>query len=153
MGDSSLSSGGGNIIGGPLSDNDNYSQQSSLLAVDYGVGGTTGSSSTHSSTTAATTTATTSTITTTLNKLDNEETSLSKDIQRTISQMNELINTKMAPSSECTGKAQHALLVKRYREIVFDCNAEYSKTCASIVRRREAHVTASVSADNNDNNG
>ena len=152
MGDSSLSSGGNNIIGGPLSDNDNYSQQSSLLAVDYGVGGTTGSSSTHSSTT-ATATATTSTITTTLNKLDNEETALSKDIQRTISQMNELINTKMAPSSECTGKAQHALLVKRYREIVFDCNAEYSKTCASIVRRREAHVTASVSGDNNDNNG
>jgi hypothetical protein len=67
--------------------------------------------------------------------------------------MNELINTKMAPSSECTGKSQHALLVKRYREIVFDCNAEYSKTCASIVRRREAHVTASVSGGNNDNNG
>jgi Golgi SNAP receptor complex protein 1 len=150
LGDSSLSSGGSTIIGGPLSDNDNYSQQSSLLAVDYGVGGTTGSSSTHSSTTA---TATASTITTTLNKLDNEETALSKDIQRTISQMNELINTKMAPSSECTGKAQHALLVKRYREIVFDCNAEYSKTCASIVRRREAHVTASVSGGNNDSNG
>jgi Golgi SNAP receptor complex protein 1 len=146
------SSGGGNNSGGPLSDNDNYSQQSSLLAVDYGVGGTTGSSSTHSSTT-ATATATTSTITTTLNKLDNEETALSKDIQRTISQMNELINTKMAPSSECTGKAQHALLVKRYREIVFDCNAEYSKTCASIVRRREAHVTASVRDGNNDKNG
>jgi Golgi SNAP receptor complex protein 1 len=60
--------------------------------------------------------------------------------------MNELINTKMAPSSECTGKAQHALLVKRYREIVFDCNAEYSKTCASIVRRREARELFSSAA-------
>ena len=67
----------------------------------------------------------------------------------------------MAPSSECTGKAQHALLVKRYREIVFDCNAEYSKTCASIVRRREARELFSSAAavgglgggDNNDNNG
>ena len=56
---------------------------------------------------------------------------LSKDIQRTISKMNELINTK------------HALLVKRYREIVFDCNAEYSKTCASIVRRRKARNSIS----------
>jgi Golgi SNAP receptor complex protein 1 len=78
-----------------------------------------------------------------INLLDNEETALSKDIQRIISQINELINTKMAPSSECTGKAQHALLVKRYREIVFDCNAEYSKTCASIVRRRKARNSIS----------
>jgi Golgi SNAP receptor complex protein 1 len=29
--------------------------------------------------------------------------------------------------------------VKRYREIVFDCNAEYGKTRAGIARRRETH--------------
>ena len=117
-----------------MNQDDNYSQQSSLLAIDYGVGSTntnTGSGTRHHESSTATST-------TIQHKLDSEESLLSKDIQRTISQMNELISTKMAPASECTGRPQHALLVKRYREIVFDCGAEYGKTCASILRRREA---------------
>jgi Golgi SNAP receptor complex protein 1 len=55
-----------------------------------------------------------------------------------MSSMAELINTRMAPAAERTGRSQHSLLVKRYREILFDCNADYSKTSAAVARRREA---------------
>ena len=53
--------------------------------------------------------------------LDEEEATLSKDIHRTMSTMTDLLNTKMAPAAERTGRSQHLLLVKRYREILFDC--------------------------------
>ncbi|KAL7531060.1 hypothetical protein ACHAXR_008482 [Thalassiosira sp. AJA248-18] len=70
--------------------------------------------------------------------IDEEEALLSKDIHRTMSTMTELINTKMAPAAERTGRSQHSLLVKRYREILFDCGADYNKTSAAVARRREA---------------
>eukprot|EP00581_Thalassiosira_minuscula_P014191 CAMPEP_0183722928 /NCGR_PEP_ID=MMETSP0737-20130205/14726_1 /TAXON_ID=385413 /ORGANISM="Thalassiosira miniscula, Strain CCMP1093" /LENGTH=275 /DNA_ID=CAMNT_0025953175 /DNA_START=446 /DNA_END=1273 /DNA_ORIENTATION=+ len=70
--------------------------------------------------------------------IDEEEATLSKDIHRTMSTMTELINTKMAPAAERTGRSQHSLLVKRYREILFDCGADYNKTSAAVARRREA---------------
>lgn len=110
------------------SDNDAYSQYSSLLAVDYGVGGGNSTSKNismkdnHS----------------TKSSIDDEELSLSKDIQRAMATMNDLIHTKMAPAAERTGRAQHSLLVKRYREILFDCGTDYSKTSAAVSRRREA---------------
>jgi Golgi SNAP receptor complex protein 1 len=72
------------------------------------------------------------------NNLDEEEATLSKDIHRTMSTMTELINTKMAPAAERTGRSQHLLLVKRYREILFDCGADFNKTSAAVARRREA---------------
>jgi Golgi SNAP receptor complex protein 1 len=112
--------------------------------VDYGVGSANNNNNNNTSSSSSSSggntynSSNTATTTTTLDKLDNEESALSNDIQRTISQMNELINTKMSPSAECTGRAQHALLVRRYREIVFDCGAEYGKTRAGIARRREA---------------
>lgn len=71
-------------------------------------------------------------------KIDEEEALLSKDIHRTMSTMTELINTKMAPAAERTGRSQHSLLVKRYREILFDCGADFNKTSAAVARRREA---------------
>ena len=70
--------------------------------------------------------------------MEEEEATLSKDIHRTMSTMTELINTKMAPAAERTGRSQHSLLVKRYREILFDCGADFNKTLASVQRRREA---------------
>ncbi|KAL9184856.1 hypothetical protein ACHAXT_002633 [Thalassiosira profunda] len=70
--------------------------------------------------------------------IDAEEALLSKDIHRTMSTMTELINTKMAPAAERTGRSQHSLLVKRYREILFDCGADFNKTSAAVARRREA---------------
>jgi Golgi SNAP receptor complex protein 1 len=73
-----------------------------------------------------------------IKSIEEEEATLSKDIHRTMSTMTELINTKMAPAAERTGRSQHSLLVKRYREILFDCGADFNKTSASVQRRREA---------------
>ncbi len=70
--------------------------------------------------------------------VDEEEAMLSKDIHRTMSTMTELIATRMAPAAERTGRPQHSLLVKRYREILFDCGADFSKTSAAVARKREA---------------
>mmetsp|Transcript_14560 Transcript_14560/g.18466 ORF Transcript_14560/g.18466 Transcript_14560/m.18466 type:complete len:282 (+) Transcript_14560:274-1119(+) len=103
------------------SDNDPLGQQSSLM-IDSG-----GSSSSY-----------TTNSQTNKSNLDEEEATLSKDIHRTMSTMTELINTKMAPAAERTGRSQHLLLVKRYREILFDCGADFNKTSAAVARRREA---------------
>lgn len=70
--------------------------------------------------------------------LHEEESTLSSDISRTISAMSDLINNRMSPASEKTGRSQHILLVKRYREILFDCSADFQKTSAAVARRREA---------------
>mmetsp|Transcript_31301 Transcript_31301/g.65921 ORF Transcript_31301/g.65921 Transcript_31301/m.65921 type:complete len:290 (-) Transcript_31301:262-1131(-) len=109
---------------GPSSDNDAFSQRSSLL--DHAETGT--ASSSYSDNKSKDTT----------KNIDEEEALLSKDIHRTMSTMTELINTKMAPAAERTGRSQHSLLVKRYREILFDCGADYNKTSAAVARRREA---------------
>jgi len=69
---------------------------------------------------------------------EEEEAALSADIHRTMSTMTDLLNTKMAPAAERTGRSQHSLLVKRYREILFDCGADFHKTSAAVQRRREA---------------
>jgi len=70
--------------------------------------------------------------------IEEEESLLSNDISRTISAMSDLVNNRMAPASERTGRSQHTLLVKRYREILFDCSTDYQKTSAAVMRRREA---------------
>mmetsp|Transcript_40973 Transcript_40973/g.49867 ORF Transcript_40973/g.49867 Transcript_40973/m.49867 type:complete len:285 (-) Transcript_40973:143-997(-) len=66
-----------------------------------------------------------------------EESTLSNDISRTISQMSEIVNKRMAPAAEVTGRNQHLLLVKRYREILFDRTTDYEKTRAAMARKRE----------------
>lgn len=71
-------------------------------------------------------------------KDNDEESSLSSDISRTISAMSDLVNDRMSPAADKTGRSQHALLVKRYREILFDCSADFQKTSAAVQRRREA---------------
>jgi len=70
--------------------------------------------------------------------IEEEESILSNDISRTISAMSDLVNNRMAPASERTGRSQHTLLVKRYREILFDCSTDFQKTSAAVMRRREA---------------
>jgi len=59
------------------------------------------------------------------------------DISRTISAMSDLVNSRMHPAAERTGRNQHVQLVKRYREILFDCTADYKKTSAAVARKRE----------------
>ena len=70
--------------------------------------------------------------------INEEESSLSSDISRTIAAMSDLINNRMSPAAEKTGRSQHVLLVKRYREILFDCSTDFQKTSAAVARRREA---------------
>jgi len=67
-----------------------------------------------------------------------EEKQLANEINRTLSALNELINTKMAPAAEKSGKSQHLQLVKRYREILFDSTNDFKKTSGSISRQRES---------------
>jgi len=66
-----------------------------------------------------------------------EEAALRSDIQRTLSTLSNLIQDKLAPASECSGKAQHQILVKRYREILFDLTGDFQKTSALFNRKRE----------------
>merc|ERR1740139_1733347 len=69
---------------------------------------------------------------------EEEEANLSKEINRSLSLLSDLINTKMAPAAERTSKSQqHSLLVKRYREILFDSTADFQKTANGLSRRRE----------------
>jgi golgi SNAP receptor complex member 1 len=64
-----------------------------------------------------------------------EEATLRNDIQRT--SLSDLLQTKLAPAAERSGKSQHQLLVKRYREILFDLTGDFSKTSALLARRKE----------------
>ena len=133
-----MGDGGNNGSGGPSDDDNNnnntgdggfHSQRSSLLdQAEAGIAGPPPSSSSKKNRGGGDNG----------RNVDEEEAALSTDIRRTMSSMTELINTRMAPAAERTGRSQHSLLVKRYREILFDCNADYSKTSAAVARRREA---------------
>jgi len=69
---------------------------------------------------------------------EQQESNLASEINRAISLMSDLINTKMAPLAESTNNAQHSLVVKRYREILFDCTEDFKKMSAAVSSRREA---------------
>ena len=114
----SLTTGDDSPFGGPSS----HSGHSSLYAAEAGMARHSSSSSKSNSNSDA---------------LNEEETSLAADINRTISQMTDLIERRMKPCAERTGKSQHTLLVKRYREILFDCSADFKKTSAAVARKRE----------------
>jgi Golgi SNAP receptor complex protein 1 len=59
----------------------------------------------------------------------------------------------MAPIAESNQKSQHLLLVKRYREILFDSTADFKKVGAGISRRREAEELFAGRNNNNNVNG
>ena len=115
----SLTTGDDSPFGGPSS----HSGHSSLYAAEAGM-------ARHASSSSKSNPAST-------DALNEEETALAADINRTISQMTDLIERRMKPCAERTGKSQHTLLVKRYREILFDCSADFKKTSAAVARKRE----------------
>ena len=78
-----------------------------------------------------------------------EENLLANEINRTLGQLNDLIDTKMAPAAEKSNKAQHTLLVKRYREILFDSTNDFKKTSGAIHRKRESIELFSGASTNN----
>jgi golgi SNAP receptor complex member 1 len=66
-----------------------------------------------------------------------EETVLARDIQRTLTALSDLIQQGLSPAAEKSGKSQHLLLVKRYREILFDYTSDFNKTSATLTRKKE----------------
>ena len=62
---------------------------------------------------------------------------LASDIERTMSALTDL-NERMGSISKRTGSSQQALLVKRYREILYEYNNDYQKAAQALQRRRES---------------
>uniref|UniRef100_A0A7S1ZHV2 Golgi SNAP receptor complex member 1 n=1 Tax=Trieres chinensis TaxID=1514140 RepID=A0A7S1ZHV2_TRICV len=69
---------------------------------------------------------------------DEEESALAADVSRVASTMTDLVERRLAPAAERTGKSQHTILVRRFREVLFDSKADFKKASASVARRREA---------------
>mmetsp|Transcript_24451 Transcript_24451/g.37692 ORF Transcript_24451/g.37692 Transcript_24451/m.37692 type:complete len:276 (+) Transcript_24451:160-987(+) len=67
-----------------------------------------------------------------------EEQQLNADISRTLRTLSNLIGDQMSPAAERSGKSQHSLLVKRYREILFDFSSEFQKFSCAMQRKRDA---------------
>jgi len=66
-----------------------------------------------------------------------DEATLRHDIQRTLTTLQDLINGKLQPASEKVGSQNATLLVKRYREILFDLSGDFEKSRQSHIRKQE----------------
>jgi Golgi SNAP receptor complex protein 1 len=66
-----------------------------------------------------------------------DEATLRHDIQRTLTTLQDLITTQLQPASEKAGSQNATLLVKRYREILFDLSGDFEKSRQSHVRKQE----------------
>mmetsp|Transcript_18673 Transcript_18673/g.26341 ORF Transcript_18673/g.26341 Transcript_18673/m.26341 type:complete len:256 (-) Transcript_18673:239-1006(-) len=83
-----------------------------------------------------------------------EENSLRNDIQRTLSNLGDLINHKLSPAADRSSKSQHLLLVKRYREILFDLTGDFQKASSTLNRKREqAELFRGANGTNNNGGG
>mmetsp|Transcript_12458 Transcript_12458/g.17925 ORF Transcript_12458/g.17925 Transcript_12458/m.17925 type:complete len:255 (-) Transcript_12458:241-1005(-) len=76
-----------------------------------------------------------------------EENSLSNDIDRLLSSFSDL-QASMANAASQSSKSQHSILVKRYREILFDLQSDYHKVKNAIQRRKETMELFSVGSKN-----
>ena len=81
-----------------------------------------------------------------------EESLLQKDIQRTLNALSELIREQLTPAAERSTKSQHLLLVKRYREILFDLTGDFQKASATLQRKRERQELLRAATNNSNNN-
>mmetsp|Transcript_101606 Transcript_101606/g.152258 ORF Transcript_101606/g.152258 Transcript_101606/m.152258 type:complete len:235 (-) Transcript_101606:23-727(-) len=66
-----------------------------------------------------------------------DEATLRHDIQRTLTNLQDLISGKLQPASERVGTQNALLLVKRYREILFDLSGDFEKARQAHVRKQE----------------
>ena len=72
------------------------------------------------------------------------------EIQRTLNALQDLLQTKLSPAAERSNKSQHILLVKRYREILFDLSGDFSKSQQAWTRRKEQlELFAGANQNNN----
>jgi len=63
-----------------------------------------------------------------------DEAALRHDIQRTMTNLQDLVNTQLQPVAERSGKSA---LVKRYREILFDLSGDFEKSRQAHTRKME----------------
>lgn len=63
-----------------------------------------------------------------------DEATLRHDIQRTLTTLQDLVTTQLQPTAEKIGKS---LLVKRYREILFDLSGDFEKSRQAHTRKVE----------------
>ena len=67
-----------------------------------------------------------------------DEATLRHDIQRTLTTLQDLITTQLQPAAERSkGGTNSSLLVKRYREILFDLTGDFEKSRQAHVRKQE----------------
>jgi Golgi SNAP receptor complex protein 1 len=66
-----------------------------------------------------------------------DEATLRHDIQRTLTNMQDLITTKLQPAAERSKSQNASLLIKRYREILFDLTGDFEKSRQAHVRKQE----------------
>jgi Golgi SNAP receptor complex protein 1 len=66
-----------------------------------------------------------------------DEATLRHDIQRTLTTLQDLITTQLQPAAERVGSQNATLLVKRYREILFDLSGDFEKARLAHVRKQE----------------
>eukprot|EP00980_Cylindrotheca_fusiformis_P002471 scaffold584_cov132-Cylindrotheca_fusiformis.AAC.24 len=66
-----------------------------------------------------------------------DEATLRHDIQRTLTNMQDLITTKLQPAAERSKSQNSSLLIKRYREILFDLTGDFEKSRLAHVRKQE----------------
>jgi len=79
-----------------------------------------------------------------------QEPQLADDISRSIAKMTNLIQTQLDPAAQKSGKSQHLLLVKRYREILYDCSTDFHKTHAAVERhKKQMELFQGASIDDN----
>jgi golgi SNAP receptor complex member 1 len=66
-----------------------------------------------------------------------DEAALRHDIQRTLTTLQDLVNNQLQPAAERQGGPSASLLVKRYREILFDLSGDFEKSRQAHLRKVE----------------
>jgi Golgi SNAP receptor complex protein 1 len=66
-----------------------------------------------------------------------DEATLRHDIQRTLTLLQDLVTTQLQPAADKVGSQSATLLVKRYREILFDLSGDFEKSRQAHQRKQE----------------
>lgn len=66
-----------------------------------------------------------------------DEETMRHDIQRTMQTLQDLVTTQLSPAADRAGAPNASMLVKRYREILFDLSGDFEKARQAHVRKQE----------------
>jgi golgi SNAP receptor complex member 1 len=66
-----------------------------------------------------------------------DEATLRHDIQRNLTTLQDLVKLQLQPAAERVGSQSATLLVKRYREILFDLSGDFEKSRQAHLRKQE----------------